>query len=241
MNYKIAEHFHSLQGEGVYTGTPMHFIRLAGCNVGKFYFRPDWDAWPQILAAQVLQHGKIHSVCTSALGQMFQCDTDYKMRLEVPHTTLVDDTYEGRVCLTGGEPLIHDIMPLVTSLVAAGKRVHIETSGTCPIPAALAYLAHGAVWITCSPKKGYLSSVTCHVSEFKFVVSYGTPDFIDRVVPQIVALTEGCQPNTPVYLQPINSIGAVDYASLAFVQQVLLHKGRDWRLSVQLHKLLGIR
>lgn len=33
MLYEIAETFYSLQGEGDWTGTPMSFIRLAGCNL----------------------------------------------------------------------------------------------------------------------------------------------------------------------------------------------------------------
>ena len=33
MDYKISDIFYSVQGEGVHTGTAMHFIRLAGCNI----------------------------------------------------------------------------------------------------------------------------------------------------------------------------------------------------------------
>ena len=33
MKYLIQETFTSLKGEGLYTGQPMHFIRLAGCNL----------------------------------------------------------------------------------------------------------------------------------------------------------------------------------------------------------------
>ncbi|MGK7880776.1 MAG: 7-carboxy-7-deazaguanine synthase QueE, partial [Crocosphaera sp.] len=33
INYPIVETFHSLQGEGTWTGTNAFFIRLAGCDV----------------------------------------------------------------------------------------------------------------------------------------------------------------------------------------------------------------
>ena len=35
MLYPVAEVFHSIKGEGFWTGVPMKFIRLAGCTVGK--------------------------------------------------------------------------------------------------------------------------------------------------------------------------------------------------------------
>jgi len=34
-SYIVAERFKSIQGEGLYAGTPMAFIRFVGCSVGK--------------------------------------------------------------------------------------------------------------------------------------------------------------------------------------------------------------
>ncbi len=35
MKYPLAERFKAPQGEGLFTGTPMAFVRLVGCSVGK--------------------------------------------------------------------------------------------------------------------------------------------------------------------------------------------------------------
>jgi organic radical activating enzyme len=33
MNFPVLEMFHSIQGEGIFTGAPSIFIRVAGCNL----------------------------------------------------------------------------------------------------------------------------------------------------------------------------------------------------------------
>jgi len=43
MNYNIAETFYSIQGEGEWSGTPMFFIRLSGCNLGCKYCDTDYN------------------------------------------------------------------------------------------------------------------------------------------------------------------------------------------------------
>ena len=43
MLYNINETFYSLQGEGLWTGTPMFFIRLSGCNLNCKFCDTDYS------------------------------------------------------------------------------------------------------------------------------------------------------------------------------------------------------
>lgn len=99
------EHFYTLQGEGVYTGSAAYFIRLGGCDVGCVWcdVKESWnaDSHPQLSVTDIVAAA-----------------TANKGRLAV---------------ITGGEPAMYDIAPLTAALRASGFRIHIETSGAYPI------------------------------------------------------------------------------------------------------------
>lgn len=101
---KIAEIFTSLQGEGLTSGYPTTFVRLAGCNLSCTYCDTPADR----LAGEDMDIDKI---------------TD-KVLAKQP----------GYVCITGGEPLLqkNEVIELSRRLISAGKRVSIETNGTIP-------------------------------------------------------------------------------------------------------------
>jgi 7-carboxy-7-deazaguanine synthase len=94
----------TFQGEGPACGQLAAFIRLAGCGVGCIYCdeRQTWDP----------AGGTVRTV-----GEL----RDWA--LGVPADLVV---------ITGGEPLAQrrPLASLAVSLAAAGRRVHIETSGT---------------------------------------------------------------------------------------------------------------
>ena len=104
--FRISEIFHSLQGEGPSAGTPAHFVRLQGCDVGCHWcdtkYSWDFGAGRTLSAEQVWNE-------TLALGAA---------RLLV---------------ITGGEPLEHpDITRLLEQAVERWERVEVETSGVMP-------------------------------------------------------------------------------------------------------------
>ena len=100
----IVETFHSVQGEGAWTGTNAFFIRLAGCDVGCWFCdtKESWNLrrYPQ---------REIVELVAEAIA-----------------------TNPAIVVITGGEPLMHDLTELSNSLHNAGLRVHLETSGAHP-------------------------------------------------------------------------------------------------------------
>lgn len=98
--------WHTLQGEGPFSGRPAVFIRLWGCNLKCYWCDTDFESQYQTLSAEaIVQHVK------TILG---------------PWTNLV--------VITGGEPFRQNISRLVTNLNRSGLDVQIETAGTLTIP-----------------------------------------------------------------------------------------------------------
>jgi 7-carboxy-7-deazaguanine synthase len=193
----IVEIFYSLQGEGVRTGQATVFVRLAGCNC---------DCW--------------------------FCDTDFRVHEEHTIDSLLDEiAVKGGdcrwVCLTGGEPTVHDLRPLCDALHECGCSVQIETNGILPRPD----------WridhITVSPKiheGARLDSwYFANAAEFKHVI-----DDADDVA---LALDLAKSHDRPVYLQP-NSLNA---ASAELCVAAVKANPARCRLSLQTHKVLNIR
>lgn len=117
MTLSVREIFRSIQGEGIYAGVPMTFIRLQGCN---------------------LYPGKCCSYCDTDYSQCPDDSKSVDLGLEVIQASLVD--LEPRsagdwVCITGGEPLLQEeeLGRLVKKL-HGGWNIEIETNGTLPKP-----------------------------------------------------------------------------------------------------------
>lgn len=240
MIYPVAEIFHSLQGEGVWTGTPMMFVRLAGCNVGKYeparpYGKtvsfPDAAHPPTQSELKILFEDRTHSVCTTADGQRFICDTDYHKHEEHSPEEIIGQLGELHMCITGGEPFLHNLTPLLEA-ASDGTMTHIETSGTLPIKGTEDF----NVWITCCPKEGFLPANADWVDEWKFLVGPG----FDLAEAERLSSLGPLQNDDRVYIQPINGVNECDTDNLKRCLDILAKKP-EWKLSAQLHKFLGVR
>ena len=101
---RIAEIFHSLQGESSRVGLPTAFIRLTGCPLRCGYCDTSY----------AFTGGETFSI-TNILERIAHFNTPY-------------------VCVTGGEPLAQkSCLILLTALCDAGYSVSLETSGALPI------------------------------------------------------------------------------------------------------------
>jgi organic radical activating enzyme len=126
MKYSVSELFHSFQGEGVYMGQSAFFVRLMGCDQccpfcdSAATWHKDWKP----AEATVLSERQIVSRVLEAVQ-------------DASPTTFV--------VLTGGEPALYNLQPLVDALHDHDFGVHIETAGHKPLPRDLQ-------WITVSPK-----------------------------------------------------------------------------------------
>jgi 7-carboxy-7-deazaguanine synthase (Cx14CxxC type) len=124
------------------------------------------------------------------------------------------------VVLTGGEPLLQVDAPLIDALHARAFFVAVETNGTQPAPP-------GLDWICVSPKAGA-------------ALALRGGDECKLVFPQ-----EGAEPArfealdfTHFLLQPMDGPDRAANTEAA-IAYCLAHP--RWRLSVQTHKMLGLR
>ncbi len=135
------------------------------------------------------------------------------------------------VCLTGGEPLAQDVAPLVRRLKRSGLRVQVETNGTFPCPA-------GVDWLTVSPKPPAYAirpALRARAREVKLVVSRGLT--LDRVVRTRRAIPRA----VPLILQPQDNAAWSVRKALALLEGAYRAGLRNLRLSLQLHKAIGVR
>ncbi|MEI6121337.1 MAG: 7-carboxy-7-deazaguanine synthase QueE [Opitutae bacterium] len=119
--YPVNETFLSWQGEGVHLGRKAFFIRLQGCPV-KCSWCDSASTWhPQYVPKNIRK-----ALPDELAKEAVESKPDF-------------------VVLTGGEPCVHDLVPLVNALKAVKLKVHLETCGAYEIP-------DGLDWVTVSPK-----------------------------------------------------------------------------------------
>jgi len=210
--YRVKELFLTLQGEGANVGATAVFCRFAGCNL--------WTGHEAHRATAVCRFCDTEFVGTDGPGGGRFADAE-ELAVAVERTWQQAGAGASSrfVVCTGGEPLLQLDDVAVAALHAHGFRVAVETNGTVDPP-------NGIDWLCVSPKAGAPLVVT-------------TGDELKLVHPQ-----PGAEPErfadlafAHFWLQPMdgpdreaNTRAAVDYC--------LAHPG--WRLSVQMHKYLGI-
>ncbi len=124
------------------------------------------------------------------------------------------------VVLTGGEPMLQVDDALVDALHGAGFEIAIESNGTLPVHP-------GIDWICISPKAGS-ETVQRSGDELKLVWPQPGTD---------IAAIEGWD-FANFLLQPLDD--ARGEANVTAAMAVVMERPR-WRLSLQTHKLLGLR
>jgi 7-carboxy-7-deazaguanine synthase (Cx14CxxC type) len=209
--YNFKEIFLTLQGEGGQAGRVSVFARFAGCNL--------WSGREQDRAT---------AACTF-------CDTDFvgvdgenggKFATPADVVTALDAVWgEGRaadkaVVFTGGEPLLQFDAALVEAVKAAGYFIAVETNGTIAAP-------QGIDWICVSPKADNRLHQRCG-QELKLV---WPQDGVDPA--EFLGLDF-----ERFYLQPKDDAGQAANTQ-AVIEYCLNHP--QWRMSVQTHKLVGLK
>jgi 7-carboxy-7-deazaguanine synthase (Cx14CxxC type) len=214
MSYAVKEIFLTLQGEGLNAGRRAVFLRFAGCNL--------WSGREQDRATAECTFCDTDFVGLDGDdgGRYADCLALVAKVAEVWNSGL-EQGGDGRfIVITGGEPMLQVDGPLIDALHTAGFEIAIETNGTLPVPRAID-------WITVSPKAGTQ-------------VVQRSGDELKVVWPQPGLDPEDLEDwDFRHYLvQPLDGPGGSDnrVAALKFVVE---HPA--WRLSLQTHKLIGLR
>ena len=168
-----------------------------------------------------------------ATAQCTFCDTDFigvnedggKFTTAEELAQCIADVWQGKggipyVVFTGGEPLLQLVDALIVAMHAVGFEVGVESNGTLPAPV-------GIDWLCISPKGSNALVQTCG-QELKLVY------------PQLNALPEtfAALDFEHFYLQPMDS-AAQQSNTAACIRYCMAHP--RWQLSLQTHKLTGIR
>ena len=209
--YSFKEIFLTLQGEGGQAGRVSVFARFAGCNL--------WSGREQDRAT---------AACTFCDTDFVGVDGENGGKFATPGAVVdaLDAVWgEGRaadkaVVFTGGEPLLQLDAAAIAALHGMGFEIGIETNGTLLPPP-------GIDWICVSPKAD---------AEQKLMRG----DELKLVFPQDGAPPErfAGQDFKNFFLQPMDNAGRAANTEAA-TAYCLAHP--QWRLSLQTHKLIGIR
>lgn len=211
MKYPVTSIFRSLQGEGHFVGYPMVFVRLAGCSVGDCHIRRNCDEAPWKANARLTEQEIIQQIENLQSG--------------------------GIVCITGGEPTDHDLMPLIDALrdpagngLKTGHRIHLETSGVRSVA------GYPLEWLTVSPKNRTVLQREGHA--LKIVIR---PEWTVDEAWGFVRDVDRDSAFFHRYLQPMTIDGqAVNTRSVLDMLLGSENVGGRWALSMQAHRVWGL-
>jgi 7-carboxy-7-deazaguanine synthase len=211
MTYAVKEIFYTLQGEGANAGHPAVFCRFAGCNL--------WSGREEDRASAVCKFCDTDFVGTDGTaGGKYETANELAKKIAAQWPEL---EMENRfVVFTGGEPLLQLDEALIDALHAHDFMIAVETNGTISPP-------HGIDWLCVSPKAGS-EWIARKGDELKVVwpqkgwalEDFAHADFVNR------------------YLQPMDGPDRARNTQTC-IDTCLANP--QWRLSLQTHKITGIR
>lgn len=212
MDFKVAEKFVSINGEGTKAGQPAVFIRLAGCNLRCSY-------------------------CDTMWASSF--DAPHEKMTEQEIAGYVRSTGIKNVTLTGGEPLMAENVPILLSAVSeTGAEVEIETNGSADISVCDGISPRPTVTmdykLPSSGMEGHMRhqnfSLLQSTDTVKFVA--GSNDDLERALEIIrqYDLTSRCR----IFFSPV--FGKIEPADI--VDFILKNKLNGVNFQLQLHKFI---
>lgn len=213
MPYRVKEIFYTLQGEGLRAGRPAVFCRFTLCNL--------WTGREKDRHRAICQFCDTDFLGTDGPeGGVFATAAGLAAAVAARWPAGPGDDAPRYVVCTGGEPLLQLDAAAVAALHDRGFEVAVETNGTRDAPP-------GIDWTCVSPKAG--AELRLHAG-----------DELKLVFPQPGAQPEQFEKLDFRYflLQPMDgpALAANTGAAVAYC---LAHP--RWQLSLQTHKLLGLR
>lgn len=214
--------FKTVQGEGIFAGTPAIFIRLAGCNLQCPQCDTDYT------------NKRKNFMVGAIMDQVHFLTENTEIRL---------------IVITGGEPFRQNLYTLVTRLLNSGFEVQIETNGTLygdwleNLDSFLKLKFH----VVCSPKTGSVNKkLLPFIDAYKYVVSHDSVDEIDGL--PILALGHSASPQIArphphfageIFVQPADSQDVQENQKHleTAIDSCFTH---GYTLCIQIHKYIGL-
>lgn len=211
--YSVKEIFYSVQGEGYNSGRPAVFCRFAGCNLWSGKEEDRKDAICSFCDTDFVGIDGIN-------GGFYGSAAELADRVSLLWPKKKNTSARPFVVCTGGEPLLQLDPVLIAALHKENFEIAVETNGTICAPSDID-------WICVSPKA---SVELAQVSGEELKLVYPQP---------------GADPEKYAnlnfrhfFLQPMDGID-MDQATRQVLEYVLAHP--QWRISLQLHKILGVQ
>ena len=159
------------------------------------------------------------------------CDTDFAVGTEMTEEDIAAQVVRypaSLVVITGGEPSLQLTESLVDALHRQGRRVAVETNGIHPLPS-------NVDWITLSPKDTFLgmvaSPILTEVDELKVVFDgIHLPEMYEHINVRHARFLQPCDTGDP------QRNGIIINQTIEYIKA-----NPQWRLSLQTHKIVGIR
>lgn len=216
--YTVKELFPTLQGEGAHAGRAAVFCRFAGCNL--------WSGREEDRATAVCQFCDTDFVGSDgAGGGKFETAGLLADTIEEVWNSTSAGPQQRYVVFTGGEPLLQLDTTLIDALHAKGFAVAIETNGTIKVP-------KGVDWVCVSPKAGS-ELIVLQADEIKVVIPQVGHNSLETLLARFEKMDYRNR-----FLQAMDGPDLQENLALAVR---LCQKRPLWRLSVQAHKMIGIR
>lgn len=220
--------FPTIQGEGPDAGRLAIFVRLAKCNLRCFFCDTDFE------------HGSVRD--QSYIAEVVQQQArDAKTNL---------------VVITGGEPLLQNVIPFISKCNAIGLDVSIETAGTLWVNGLQFHFISPNVYsryhtrnlIVCSPKTPKINDkLVPLIGAYKYIVAAGDCDPKDGLPIGSTQISGRLAPvfrppshsKVPIYIQPRDD-GDEEANARNLTTAVRVVREYGYRLSLQLHKIAGV-
>jgi 7-carboxy-7-deazaguanine synthase (Cx14CxxC type) len=216
--YTVKELFPTLQGEGTHTGRAAVFCRFAGCNL--------WSGREEDRATAICKFCDTDFVGSDGDGGgKFETAQDLANAIESSWRSTSAGPQQRYVVFTGGEPLLQLDEQLIEKLHQKDFEVAIETNGTIKVP-------KGVDWVCVSPKAGS-DLIVLQANELKLVIPQEGQDSLEKLLARFEKMDYRNR-----FLQPMDGANLKINTELAIS---LCQKRPLWRLSLQSHKLIGIR
>ena len=159
------------------------------------------------------------------------CDTDFSYGEEYTEDELIRAIQKTAFCpfvvFTGGEPTLQLTESLLAELHRLGYYLAMETNGTKPYPV-------GIDWITVSPKNDFCEASKLYSN--KYIASEVKVVYTGENAPEKYGFL-----GNEKYIQPCDTGNPEKNAEIIAKSVEWLKEHPDWRLSLQTHKIVGVR